>query len=104
MAVVPDKGYYLAEANGYLSMDYEQFFVNMQEKMPYAEYIELTDLLEADDYYYTDSHWRQEKIVDVAEYLKEAMRDENRHSAFIAWMLKKDFNSIHSPLYKLLVL
>lgn len=42
------------------------------------------------EYYEADSIWKTLRIE----------RDENRHSAFIAWMLKKDFNSIHSPLYK----
>lgn len=44
------------------------------------------------EYYEADSIWKTLRIE----------RDENRHSAFIAWMLKKDFNSIHSPLYKFL--
>ena len=30
----------------------------------FAEYISISDLLERDDYYKTDTHWRQEKITD----------------------------------------
>lgn len=39
----------------------------------YMEYIDITHLLELDDYYKTDPHWRQEKITDVAEYLADSM-------------------------------
>ncbi len=72
-SVVPDKGYTLAEQNGYLAMDYEYFFDRMQELTPQMEYIDIAGLLEAEDYYATDTHWRQERITDVANTLAEAM-------------------------------
>ena len=34
LAVVPDKGYYLAEKAGQLSMDYEALFAMMEAGMP----------------------------------------------------------------------
>lgn len=77
LAIVPDKNRYLAERNGYLSMDYEMFASYMEKGMDYARYIEIADLLEADDYYYTDSHWRQEKITDVADRLLKEMGTES---------------------------
>ena len=80
-SIVPDKNYFLAEENNYLSMNYEELFSYMKQQMEFAEYIDITTLLSIEDYYSTDTHWRQEKIVDVAEYLKEAMRDENNRSA-----------------------
>ena len=36
VTVVPDKSYYLAEENGYLSMDYAAFFKEVQTQMPWA--------------------------------------------------------------------
>ena len=72
-SIVPDKGYFLAEQNGYLSMDYEEFFSMMAEKMDFAEYIDITGELALEDYYKTDTHWRQEKILDVAKKLAEGM-------------------------------
>ena len=66
LSLIPDKNYFLAEQSGHLSMDYERLFTTMQEEMPYAEYIDITDLLSIEDYYKTDVHWRQEKLVDVA--------------------------------------
>jgi hypothetical protein len=41
-AVVPDKGYYLPENAGYLTMDYQRLFDLMEEGMPYAQQVGLT--------------------------------------------------------------
>ena len=75
-AIAPDKNYYLAESNGYLSMDYEAFYASMKEKTEYMTYIELADLLSVEDYYRTDTHWKQEcldKPGGVADRLAESM-------------------------------
>lgn len=73
LAVIPDKNRYLAEESSHLTMDYEVFAEYIREEMDYAKYVEIADLLEADDYYYTDTHWKQESIVDVAERLADKM-------------------------------
>ena len=72
-AIVPDKGYYLAEENGYPAMDYDALFAQMEEKLSWAEFIDITDCLDAEDYYYTDAHWRQENIIPVAQKIAQAM-------------------------------
>ncbi len=71
--IVPDKGYYLAEENGYLPLDYEKMFSAVREGMPWAEHIDITDCLSLEDYYRTDTHWRQERILKVAQRLAQAM-------------------------------
>lgn len=73
ICVIPDKNYYLAEKNGYLSMDYEKLFSLVKGNAAYMEFIDITDCLSLEDYYRTDLHWKQEKIVDVAVKLGEAM-------------------------------
>ena len=73
LTVVPDKGYYLAEENGYPAMDYEAMFADLQTGMPWAEFIDLTDTLTLDSYYRTDTHWRQEAILPAAEKIAEAL-------------------------------
>lgn len=73
LSVIPDKNYFMAEANGYPSMDYGKLISQIQEEMEFAEYIDISHLLELSDYYATDTHWRQEEIVDVAEYIAEKM-------------------------------
>lgn len=72
-AVVPDKSYYLAEDNGYLAMDYAQLFSMVQEGMPWATHVDLTDCLSISDYYFTDTHWRQENLLPAAQKLSKAM-------------------------------
>ena len=78
MAVVPDKNYFLAEPSGHdaMSMDYGQFFADVQANTPWANHIDLLDVLDISDYYRTDTHWRQENIVDVAQKLANAMGAE----------------------------
>jgi len=73
LSIVPDKGYYLAEPEGYPAMDYGALFEKMQKGMPYASYVNLTDCLTASDYYKTDTHWRQEKLIPAAQRLCDAM-------------------------------
>ena len=72
-SVIPDKNYFLAEKNGYLSVDYNELVSYMKEKTSYMTYIDIFDMLTADDYYYTDTHWRQENITDIAEFIGESM-------------------------------
>ena len=73
MAIVPDKGYYLAEDSGHLAMDYEALFGAFREGMPWARHIDLTDTLSLEDYYRTDTHWRQEKLLDAAGTICQAL-------------------------------
>lgn len=72
-AVIPDKGYYLAEANGYPAMDYAALFAAVKNSLPDATHVTLTDCLKLDDYYRTDTHWRQEKLLSAAQKLSDAM-------------------------------
>lgn len=71
-AMIPDKNMFLAD----LKLDYDEFETQMQEKLSFATPIEISDLLSADDYYNTDTHWRQDKITDVADRLAGAMGTE----------------------------
>lgn len=71
--VVPDKSYFLAAENGYLSMDYDDFMEKMASKTDFMEFIDIRSLLAIEDYYKTDTHWRQEKILDVAREIAAKM-------------------------------
>ena len=73
MTVVPDKGYYLAEENGYPVMDYDALFADIRAGMPWATHIDLRDVLSLDDYYRTDTHWRQENLLPAAQAIGDAM-------------------------------
>lgn len=70
---MPDKNYFLAGANGYLSIDYDKLKDMLTSNMVYAEYIDIFGTLSIDDYYKTDLHWRQERILDTVKKLAEGM-------------------------------
>lgn len=72
-SMIPDKNFFLAQRNGYLSMDYDAFAEKLKAETAFMEYIDITGLLSIEDYYRTDTHWRQECIVDVAAYLAASM-------------------------------
>mgnify|MGYP003301538598 CR=1 FL=1 len=72
-SVVPDKNMFIAEKGGYLALDYAELVSSMREKMGFAEYIDIIPILSEEDYYFTDSHWRQENITDVASHIATSM-------------------------------
>ena len=73
VSVVPDKGLYLAGKHGYPAMDYQAMFRAVEEGMDWVQFVDISDLLTASDYYRTDTHWRQEHILNVAQRLCDAM-------------------------------
>lgn len=72
MVIVPDKNYFLADDN-VLSMNYEKLYSQVYEDTPHLEPIDITTQLQLTDYYRTDTHWKQEGIIDVAALLAERM-------------------------------
>ncbi len=71
--LIPDKNYFVPKDKGYLSMDYMAFADMVKNQMSYSQYIDIFPQLELSDYYATDTHWRQEKLVDVAQYIAKEM-------------------------------
>ncbi len=72
-SIIPDKNYFMAENAGQLVMDYDKLVELMKNETSYMEYIDIFPYLSLEDYYKTDTHWRQEKIVDVAQHLAASM-------------------------------
>ena len=77
-AWIPDKNYFLAEKNGYPAYDYTKQSSYLNEALPFASNIEIADLLSLEDYYRTDTHWKQEFIQDVVKHLGTQMDVELR--------------------------
>ena len=95
MAIIPDKGYFLSEANGYLSMDYQEFITRMLSNVEFMQYIDITGKLSVEDFYASDTHWRQEQIIDVAEALVNGMGG-NFDSKFEKNTLDVDFYGVYA--------
>lgn len=72
-SMIPDKNYFLAEQHGYPALDYDVLREKLHIGLDYMQYIDIFPLLSIGDYYYTDTHWRQDCIVDVAKHLADAM-------------------------------
>ena len=94
-AIVPDKGYYLAEEHGYLSLDYDALYEAM-EALSWAEHIDLRDSLTIEDYYYTDTHWRQERLLPVAQKLTGALGvSQPREEDYTVTALERPFYGVY---------
>ena len=68
-SVIPDKNYFLAEANGYPAYDYAQFLDILREGMGDFTEIDLFSVLEIGDYYRTDLHWDQSQLNEASAVL-----------------------------------
>ena len=84
VSAVPDKGYYMAQANGYPALDYQKMFGMLADGMDYAKFIDISGALQLEDYYKTDSHWRQEKLLPVMEVLLTAMNEGTAYAGSTA--------------------
>ena len=73
LSVIPDKNTFIASQNGYPDKDYKALTERLRSGFPEAKYIDISGLLSADDFYYTDSHWRQERITKVADEIASQM-------------------------------
>lgn len=91
-AVIPDKNKYLAD----LKIDYDELQNYMYNKLQFCTPIETSQLLSADDYYFTDSHWRQDKIVDVAEYIAKCMGTDIEKYRYEKNKLNRDFMGVYA--------
>ncbi len=96
-SIIPDKNYYLARPNGYPSLDYDEFIKKMSGLVDF-KYIDVSDLLSLDDYYTTDTHWRQENITDVADRLASSMGTSLTHN-YVVNSVDKPFYGVYSGQY-----
>lgn len=98
-SIVPDKNMFLAEKNGYPSLDYNGFMERMKSKVDFMEYIDISHLLSMDDYYNTDTHWRQEKITDIASHIMSAMGKDVNGKNYTENVLNMPFFGVYSGQY-----
>lgn len=73
-SIIPDKNYFVD--NGNLKIDYEKLEKEMNENLQFGKCINIFDILKLDDYYKTDSHWKQENLINVAKKIGQEMNIE----------------------------
>ena len=84
-SIIPDKNYFLAAQNGYPSMDYEKLEQLMQDNLTTMSYIDIFDTLSIEDFYQTDTHWRQEKLQETVTKMAEQMSV----AQYLSWEYEK---------------
>lgn len=90
-SIVPDKNYFVNDDN--LKLDYDEL-KNIMNTNLNIKYIDIFDDLSLDDYYKTDTHWREEKLFKVVNKLSKEMNfniDNNYNFKRIS-----DFNGTYS--------
>jgi hypothetical protein len=70
--IIPDKAYFLADKAGCPKIDYENLVSRVSKNAP-GEYIDIFSALSIEDYYKTDTHWSQNRIIPCADRLLSAM-------------------------------
>lgn len=70
-SIIPDKNYYTD--NSHLKLDYDKMKQIMKNNLKGLQYIDIFQDLNLDSYYYTDSHWKQEKLQSVSKTIADNM-------------------------------
>lgn len=68
-SVIPMKDYFFNEEHNTPVMSYNALLSLLDEKLEGFEYIDIIPLLSLEDYYKTDTHWSQDKILAVRDKL-----------------------------------
>lgn len=100
LAVIPHKGQFTAENKGYPNAEYDEIVDILKSGTPDFRYIDIKNTLTLDDYYRTDTHWRQEKIQDVSLLLGKEMGADVT-AQYEEKTLPNGFNGVYSGQYAL---
>lgn len=69
--IIPDKNYFVN--NGNLKLDYNKLQDMMKNNLSNINYINIFDKLTLDNYYKTDTHWKEEDLFNVANAIANQM-------------------------------
>lgn len=91
LSVIPDKGSFTVPPEGYAPAAADETAQALLAQLDFVQYVDIAPLLELEDYYRTDPHWRQECLADVAQTLLQAMGGQ----------LTEDFqeNTVNTPFF-----
>ena len=70
LMIIPDKNYYL-ESNNFLHIDYDYIYKEISKLN--INQIDIRNIMTLEDYYETDTHWRQEKLDKVVNEMSKIM-------------------------------
>lgn len=82
-SIIPDKNYFIAENNGYLHYNYGTMYETVAALLnENIMEISVKNQLSIKDYYVTDPHWDQSKLLPVADQLLSTMGCDKRASDY----------------------
>jgi len=90
--IIPDKNYYL-EDNNFLHIDYDYIYKEI-DKLNIEE-IDIRNTLSLEDYYETDTHWKQENLSKVIYEMSKVMGFEYQYSYYE----KNEFDNFYGVYY-----
>lgn len=95
LSVIPDKNYFYGEQSGHLTVDYDALVEKVVEDNDYMTYLDIFPYLSGEDYYKTDTHWKQEALEDVAKALLDGMK----HSVVAVYETKEQPGDFYGVYY-----
>ncbi len=95
LSIIPDKNYFLSKTSGRLALDYDKLTEQLRSQTKAQKYIDIFPLLSLEDYYRTDTHWKQENLVDVAEKLLSEMDTPSDFSGLTETALSTPFYGVY---------
>ena len=94
LSVIPDKGSFVPAIEGYTPASAQETADALLAQLDFVRYVDIAPGLTLEDYYRTDAHWRQEKILDVAARLAANMGVELTGS-YTQKTLEKPFYGVY---------
>ena len=73
--IIPEKNQYLLQQEAEPVISYETTTEYFTDALPFATFIGIDDILSADNYYATDTHWRQETLLPVAQRILSVLSE-----------------------------
>ena len=92
MMIIPDKNYYLEDSN-FLHIDYDYIYSEMSKLN--IKNIDIKDILTKEDYYETDTHWKQENIEKVVYELSKVMNFKYQKQTYT----KNEYDNFYGVYY-----
>lgn len=75
--IIPDKTYYLEDK---LDADFKDVVENVESNLNRnIQYFDISSVLELEDYYKTDMHWKQENLDNVVDVIEKEMKIQNEN-------------------------
>ena len=90
ISIIPDKNYFM----NHPTYDYDELIKIYKETG--FEYIDIFDELKLEDYYYTDQHFKQNEVIDVADVILEKLNHVVKDDTLSVKNLEIEFSGVYA--------